>query len=130
MTYQGHIGRAYLCYSSFCVRSLMTVFILNPRAQKDIVDEDNAPIPLPNVTEVILKKVVEFCTQHEVRPMKSFESLNDCALFWVLLTCIGMFVDRMIPLNYRKKTKSSYERLTSRDGIRNSAMSLFRPCLK
>lgn len=40
---------------------------------EDLGDDDNEPIPLPNVTENILKKVVDFCKQHENDPLELSE---------------------------------------------------------
>ncbi|CAO3692204.1 unnamed protein product [Umbelopsis ramanniana] len=41
------------------------------------VGESDAPIPLPNVTAKILKKVIDWCEHHRSDPVSQQEEVND-----------------------------------------------------
>ncbi|KAI9346204.1 putative negative regulator sulfur controller-3 [Obelidium mucronatum] len=46
---------------------------------EDVGDSDDSPIPLPNVTAAILKKVLEYCEHHKTDPLPNPEEDKDNA---------------------------------------------------
>ncbi|KAJ3061740.1 hypothetical protein HDU98_002367 [Podochytrium sp. JEL0797] len=44
---------------------------------EDVGDSDDSPIPLPNVSAAILKKVLEYCTHHKSEPLPRADEDRD-----------------------------------------------------
>lgn len=81
--------------------------------QIDLGDEDDTPIPIPNVSAVTLTKVIEFCKMHKV--LQAFFSHSDLA--------------RTIRFSPKSKLRQK-ERQKSLELMPNSWKLTRPPCLK
>ncbi|GAB5590404.1 hypothetical protein Unana1_05304 [Umbelopsis nana] len=59
-----------------CARQIAVTVIIDINLWLD-VGESDAPIPLPNVTAKILKKVIDWCEHHRGDPVSQQEEIND-----------------------------------------------------